>query len=71
MAYVVKQDNKSELGYKGPEFHVSSDGEKLGRLRIDRTGLVWWPYDQNKGHKIPWEELAKHAAEIDPKRDAD
>lgn len=71
MAYTVKAENKTPLGYNGPTFHVTHDGVKLGRLRIDRTGLVWFPYDQNKGHKISWEELGSHAPKIDPERETE
>ena len=37
---------------------VSSDGEKLGELRISKGGLDWWPKDaKTKKRRKTWAQL--------------
>ena len=56
------------LGRENAEFHISIDGEKLGRLKISNGDLEWWPNAAKKGYHISWADFNTFALAKGEKR---
>ena len=57
------------LGKADIRFIVRTEEGVLGTLRISKGALVWFPKKTNYGHKIPWQQFAKIAAEQFPHKE--
>lgn len=58
MAHKVKFSiPERELGKADIEFHVKSNGQKFGTLKVSKGALVWVPRDHTYGYKIGWSKF--------------
>ncbi|GAB6163513.1 hypothetical protein JCM12298_26730 [Desulfothermus naphthae] len=52
----MKIPSKTVLN-KDVEFHIYSDNEKLGTLRISKGSIEWKPKSHIKGFHLEWEKF--------------
>jgi hypothetical protein len=50
---------RRQIGSAGIVFHVVKSDTKLGRLKVSKGGLQWFPKDGKRGHKINWHEFVE------------
>jgi hypothetical protein len=54
----MKIDHLIPVGNVDVEFEVRVDGSLLGRAKISRGGIDWWPSNARAARSISWQDFA-------------
>ena len=50
----------AEISNRDFDLILTVDGHRLGRLKLHRTGVVWYPQDSSDDYEMSWEALTAH-----------